>query len=219
MTLELISFKLCPYVQRSVITLLYLNQDFKLTYIDLENPPSWFDAISPLGRVPVLRVNSSDTIFESFIINEYIHEMSSSSLLSKDPLHRAIERSWIQFCGELLGQQYEMLLAKDLKTFSTLRQEFFSELKKVSQVASKTGPYFRGEPFTLVDTAFAPLFRNLLVFSEFQKPSYWEEIPTLLAWAKNLLQIEAVQKAVVPEFHSLYRDYLKKQGSYLANLS
>jgi len=36
-TIELISFKLCPFVQRSVITLLKKGVDFKITYIDLAN--------------------------------------------------------------------------------------------------------------------------------------------------------------------------------------
>jgi glutathione S-transferase len=37
--IELISFDLCPFVQRSVITLLEKGVDFKLTYIDLANKP------------------------------------------------------------------------------------------------------------------------------------------------------------------------------------
>ena len=35
MKLELISFDLCPYVQRSAITLLYKDVAHKITYIDL----------------------------------------------------------------------------------------------------------------------------------------------------------------------------------------
>ena len=40
--IELISFKLCPFVQRSVITLLKKGVEFKITYVDLANKPDWF---------------------------------------------------------------------------------------------------------------------------------------------------------------------------------
>ena len=44
MDFELISFKTCPFVQRSAITLLYKNVPFRTSYIDLGDPPDWFKA-------------------------------------------------------------------------------------------------------------------------------------------------------------------------------
>ena len=51
MDLELISTKRCPFVQRSVIVLLYKDIEFRVTYIDLADKPDWFRAIGwrPLG--------------------------------------------------------------------------------------------------------------------------------------------------------------------------
>jgi hypothetical protein len=57
MSLHLISFKTCPFVQRAVITLKHKNIDFDITYIDLAEPPDWFLEMSPLGKVPVLKVD------------------------------------------------------------------------------------------------------------------------------------------------------------------
>jgi len=68
---ELISFELCPFVQRSVITLLQKGVDFKINYIDIHDPPEWFQQISPLGKVPVMRVDNT-VLFESAVINEYL---------------------------------------------------------------------------------------------------------------------------------------------------
>ncbi|MDX5334434.1 MAG: glutathione S-transferase N-terminal domain-containing protein, partial [Gammaproteobacteria bacterium] len=42
MTMQLVSFKLCPFVQRSVITLIEKGVDYDITYIDLAEPPDWF---------------------------------------------------------------------------------------------------------------------------------------------------------------------------------
>lgn len=58
-TIELVSFKICPFVQRSVIALNEKNIDYKITYIDLASPPDWFNEISPLGKVPVLKVDDA----------------------------------------------------------------------------------------------------------------------------------------------------------------
>ena len=57
MKFELISFKTCPYVQRAVITLNHKNLEHSVTYIDLADPPAWFHEVSPLGKVPVLKVD------------------------------------------------------------------------------------------------------------------------------------------------------------------
>ena len=88
MELELISFKLCPFVQRSVITLLYRDVPHRTTYIDLDEPPVWFAKISPFGKVPVLRVDGDSVLFESAVINEFIDEASPGSMQPEDPLRR-----------------------------------------------------------------------------------------------------------------------------------
>ena len=58
--LKLISHKLCPYVQRAVIALTEKGVPFERIDIDLANKPDWFLKISPLGKVPVLLVETAD---------------------------------------------------------------------------------------------------------------------------------------------------------------
>src|SRR5262249_53227565 len=62
--LTLISHDLCPYVQRAVIALSEKGVPFDRVYIDLNAKPDWFLAISPLGKVPLLKVGDH-VIFES----------------------------------------------------------------------------------------------------------------------------------------------------------
>ncbi|HWT98543.1 MAG TPA: glutathione S-transferase N-terminal domain-containing protein, partial [Terriglobales bacterium] len=54
--LTLISHHLCPYVQRVAIALAEKQIPAGRIYIDLADKPDWFTAISPLGKVPLLRV-------------------------------------------------------------------------------------------------------------------------------------------------------------------
>jgi glutathione S-transferase len=67
--LTLISHNLCPYVQRAAIALLEKDVAFERITIDLSNKPDWFLAISPTGKVPLLRVARGDgskaVLFES----------------------------------------------------------------------------------------------------------------------------------------------------------
>lgn len=65
--LELISNHLCPYTQRAVIQLAEKGLPCERVYIDLANKPEWFLQMSPLGKVPVLRMQDA-TVFETAVI-------------------------------------------------------------------------------------------------------------------------------------------------------
>src|ERR1700719_876025 len=70
----LVSFKTCPWVQRSAIILREKNTPFEFRHIESDNRPPWFLAISPHKKVPVLTIDDKVTLFESNAINEYLDE-------------------------------------------------------------------------------------------------------------------------------------------------
>lgn len=214
MSLELISFALCPYVQRSVITLKYKEAKFKLTYIDLKNKPDWFLKISPLGKVPVLRVNEGTSLFESAVINEYLDETVGKPLMPQDPLQRALERAWIEFGSQLLGTMYVLTLEKDPEQMENKMSKLFEDLAKVEPIL-KTGPYFRGTEFSLVDTSWAPLFMRLYLSSTIKEDKRWTKMPKVEAWADELLKVQAVRESVTEDFAEKYVSYCREQGSLI----
>ena len=61
----LCSFKTCPWVQRAAIVLRAKHVPYDITYIDRDNRPDWFLAISPHSKVPVLRIGDAYRLFES----------------------------------------------------------------------------------------------------------------------------------------------------------
>lgn len=63
-TFELISNYLCPYTQRAAIQLAEKGIAYERVYIDLANKPEWFLQVSPLGKVPLLRVGDA-ALFET----------------------------------------------------------------------------------------------------------------------------------------------------------
>jgi glutathione S-transferase len=105
-TLTLVSHHLCPYVQRAAIALAEKEVRFERIVVDLSEKPRWFRALSPLGKVPLLKVargGSDAVIFESAVILEYLEETHARPLHPADPLERARHRSWIEFGSQILN--------------------------------------------------------------------------------------------------------------------
>ena len=82
----LVSFKTCPWVQRSAIVLREKNIEFEFRHIEPDNRPDWFLAISPHKKVPVLRIDDTVSLFESNAINEYLDETIAPRLHPEDPV-------------------------------------------------------------------------------------------------------------------------------------
>ena len=215
MSLQLISFKTCPFVQRAVITLKHKNIDFDITYIDLAEPPDWFLELSPLAKVPVLKVDD-EVLFESAVINEYLDEITGGELQPSEPLARAKNRAWIEFASNMLGNLYMMKMSKDEDRFNKYRDLLVSQFHRVEKHLGD-GPWFNGDEFSLADTAFAPLFRLNSVADNKLSVLDPESMPRVAAWAQRLLALPEVRDSVVDEFEDLYLSAMQKNGSYSFN--
>ncbi|GBF41472.1 glutathione transferase [Leptospira ellinghausenii] len=214
----LISFKLCPYVQRSVINLLEKKVDYEIKYIDLANKPDWFLKISPFGRVPVLVVGE-EVLFESAVINEYLDETNLPSLHPKDPLVKAKHRAWAEFASALLVDQYLWTMSKDEAESNKKRDEILSKFKILEPVLlePKDGKlFFAGDSMHLVDTAYAPFFMRL----DFLKAKGAEfdlgrGFPKIQIWSDTLLSLPSVKNSVLPEVPNEYIEFIKAHNSWL----
>jgi len=215
MSLHLISFKTCPFVQRAVITLKHKHIDFDITYIDLAEPPDWFLELSPLGKVPVLKVDD-EVLFESAVINEYLDEITGGELQPSEPLARAKNRAWIEFASNMLGNLYMMKMSKDKERYNKYRDSLVSQFHRIEERLGD-GPWFNGEEFSLADTAFAPLFQQNSVAGNKLSVLDPESMPKVNAWAQRLLALPEVRDSVVGEFEDLYISALEKNGSYSLN--
>lgn len=212
MSLELISFKTCPFVQRTAITLGYKNVEHKITFIDLADPPEWFLELSPLGKVPVLKVDG-DVLFESAVINEYVDEITGGELQPKEPLMRAKNRAWIEYASNMLGTGYMMKMAKDKEGYEKYRSRLRSQMQRIENQLGD-GPWFNGDKFSLADTAFAPIFMHDAVADYRFSVIDFESLPKISAWSKRLLAMPAVKQSVVDDFEVHYLKAIETAGSY-----
>jgi glutathione S-transferase len=211
--LQLVSFKLCPFVQRSVIVLREKNVPFDITYIELEHPPEWFAAISPFGKVPLLCVGD-EVLFESAVIMEYLDEVFPPSLHPEDPLRKAQNRAWFEFASSLLFGQYRLGMAKEEGEFTAHATQLRSDLVRLD--AQVHGPYFNGPEFNLVDAAFAPFFLRERLLDSWHRLGLLAGLDKLQVWQEALLERPAVRYSVVEDFAERLRAHLAHGGGFAA---
>ena len=214
--LELVSHHLCPYVQRAVITLTEKRVPHQRTYIDLANKPQWFREISPLSRVPLLRVGD-EVLFESAVICEYLDEITPGSLHPAEPLEKARHRSWIEFGSSILNDIAGFYSAKDSDTFAEKRARIVSKFEWLEHNLGE-GPYFAGEHFSLVDTVYGPVFRYFDVFAKIGDFGFFESTPRVKAWRSALRARPSVRSAVAQDYPTRLLDFLKRKNTYLSSL-
>jgi glutathione S-transferase len=215
-SLKLISHKLCPYVQRAVIALTEKGVAFERFDIDLANKPDWFLAISPLGKTPVLQVGAT-AIFESAVILEYLEETEAKPMHPADPLRRAEHRGWIEFGSSVLNDIAGFYAAKDEATFKAKASQLETRFARLeARVAA--APWFDGESFSLVDAAFAPVFRYFDVFDEIGDFGILANKPKLARWRKSLAARPSVRSAVSADYPALLRDFVDRRNSWLSGL-
>nr|VFK43465.1 MAG: glutathione S-transferase [Candidatus Kentron sp. TC] len=215
---ELIGFKLCPFAQRVLITLLHKRIPHKIKHIDIDDPPLWFLQISPFGKVPVLKVAPDRYLFEPVVICEYIDETSPGQLLPDDPFLRARNRDWIEFGSECLMDADRLLAAKNESDFGDRRDELEDKFERIEDAIEK-GPFFNGAKFSLVDAAYAPLFMRLALLSRTVDIFTESTHPRVSAWSDTLLALPSVRNSVVREFPDLYLASIRERGGYIASFS
>ena len=216
---KLISFKLCPYVQRAAIVLAEKGVPFERIDIDLADKPDWFLKLSPLGKVPVLVVEQDgreQVLFESAVIAEYLDETLPPSLHPADPLDKARHRAWIEFASALLADFYG-LYTGDAATFADKRQAIDAKLDRLERVLGD-GPYFAGDGFSLVDAAFAPALRYFATFEQMLGEDLLAGRPKLGGWREALMQRPSVAGAVAPDYPLALAGFIRSKQGYMARL-
>lgn len=212
---QLISHKTCPFVQRAAIAFLEKDIPFTRTDIDLSDKPDWFLTISPLGKVPVLKVGD-DVVFESSVIAEYVNEIGGGDLLPSEPLAKAKQRAWIEYASNACMQIFYFLTTNDEEVYKEKSVQIENICKRLEAELDEEGPYFTGKTFQLVDAAWAPVFRYLKFCSTLPELAFLQKNSKCLAFGEALMNRKSVQQAVPEDFEELQLQRLKEQGGLAA---
>ncbi len=214
-TLTLVSHHLCPYVQRAAISLAEKGVTFQRVHVDLANKPGWFEALSPLGKVPLLRVvqdGKETIIFESAVILEYLEESQPNALHPSGPLERARHRSWIEFGSSILNRIGAFYNAKSDADLTSQAQELSAMFARVESELTQ-GPWFSGQHFSLVDAVYGPIFRYFDVFDQIDDFGAFDGLSRTLAWRKALAGRASVRGAVAADYPERLLDFLSNRKS------
>jgi len=214
---HIVTHALCPYVQRSIITLEEKNISYTRTDIDLAKKPAWFEQKSPMGKVPILLVDEKHTLFESAIICEYLDEITSGSLHPVDSLEKAYHRAWIEFGSSILSKISSLYNAKEALHFQTIHTEIQYKFRQIEREISGS-PFFSGERFHLIDAVYGPIFRYFDVFDIFINLDTLNDFPKCLLWRNVLKQRRSVQKAVPIDYSNRLIEFLVNRKSYISQL-
>jgi glutathione S-transferase len=216
--LTIISHPLCPFVQRATIVLLEKGVAFERINVDLADKPDWFLALSPTGKVPLLKMERADDrdaiLFESMVICQYLEETyGGGKLYSEDALSRAQQRAWIEYGTATQAEAWQFLYAKDRTTAAAKRATFRDKLEAV--VAAE--PYFSGTVFGMVDAVYAPLFRYFDILDPTVSQPIFEGLPRVTAWKMALAARESVIAAVAGDYAERFRQHLRLHKALLAD--
>lgn len=221
--LTLVSHHLCPYVQRAAISLAEKGVSFERVNVDLADKPDWFKTISPLGKVPLLRVPSGgkeEVIFESAVILEFLEETEANPLHPADPLMKARHRAWIEFGSAILnaiGRFYsaadEVAFFRESRSLSEMFERVEAELS-----ARQNGQWFASDRFSLVDAVYGPIFRYFDTFDRIGDFGILDGKPLVQAWREALSKRRSVKEAVDADYPRRLHAFLRAKGSHLSEI-
>ena len=215
----LCSFKTCPWVQRAAIVLRAKQIPYDITYIDRDNRPDWFRAISPHSKVPVLQIDGKDALFESNAIAEYLEETASPPLHPQDPIARARNRAWTDYVTTFAGVISNTAYADSEEEYVARAAKISAPFGKLDQALAKrgnAGPYFNGPKLSLVDAAYAPFLQRFTFMDRLRPLAIIEKYPHLAAWRDALLSAPPVKASTVSNIEAVWQEGLILRNRWLA---
>jgi glutathione S-transferase len=215
----LVSFKTCPWVQRSAIILREKGTPFELRHIEPDNRPDWFLAISPHKKVPALSIDDGKySLFESNAINEYLDETIEPRLHPKDPIERAVNRAWTDYVPSFSSAVTGTAYAATEDAYKKALEQTPVAFERLEKALEKqgSGPFFNGAQYSLVDAAYAPFLQRYLFLERIRPNGLINNYPRVKSWAEALMQRPSTHSFPEAEFEAMYREGVRRRNSYMS---
>ena len=191
----------CPYAQRTRLLLHEKGLAYTQVDIDLKQTPDWYLAISPTGKVPLLR-HGDDTVWESAAINEYLEETHPEPpLMPPSPLDRARVRIAVDFANTYFAPlYYKLLLAPPGEARTKVAARLDARLREMERdgPGGSGGPWWLGAEFTLADLACYPFFERFPVLAHYRGYALPDDCPALARWLGAMGERASVRALAPP---------------------
>ncbi|MGR5145150.1 glutathione S-transferase family protein [Photobacterium alginatilyticum] len=209
--IKVISFKICPFVQRVTAALEAKHIPYEIEYISLKDKPQWFLDLTPNGQVPVMVTESGAALFESDAIIEYIEDEFGPIEDSVTNEQRALDRAWSYLGSKNYLVQCGTMSSKDKATFEERVGRFTKAFAKVEAHLSGETKFFKSDALNNVDQAWLPLLHRAAIIKKHTDFDFLCGLPKTQAWQSALLDTGLADKTVSADFEELFTDF------YLSN--
>ncbi|TDF42199.1 glutathione S-transferase family protein [Alteromonadaceae bacterium M269] len=216
--IKIVSFKICPFVQRVTALLEAKKITYDIEYIDLSDKPDWFLEMSPNGQVPILITDDNQVLFESDAIVEYIEEVTEPSLLSPDPVQKAQDRAW----SYLASKNYLVQCSAQRSTNQETLTERASKLATAfAKIETKLGDarYINGDSLSIVDISWLPLLHRANIIEQNSGFDFLSAFPKVKRWQNTMLETDLAEKSVPEDFEDRFISFYLSDSTYLGQLT
>jgi len=212
--IRIISFKICPFVQRVTGALAARDVPIDIDYISLKDKPDWFTRISPTGQVPVLITEAGTALFESDAIAEYVEEIAGPLIDGLSAEDRAKERAWsyqaskhyLVQCGAMQSADWDILGERSAKLGKAFAR---------AEDILGDGPFFNGNSLGNVDIAWLPLLHRAKLVEDHSGYDFLERYPKVKAWQTALLATGLQDKTVSADFTDRFSEFYLSDRTHL----
>ena len=212
--IKIVSFKICPFVQRVTAALEAKAVPYEIEYISLSDKPQWFLDLSPAGQVPLLITESGQALFESDAIVEYLDEVTAPLIAGVTPERRAVDRAWSYQASKHYLVQCSAMQSKDRETLA----ERSAKLDKAFERAEKQldgGPYFNGDQLGNVDIAWLPLLHRAEIIERHSGYDFLSGYPKIKAWQVALMDTGLANRSVSEDFDDAFAAFYLSEQTFL----
>lgn len=221
--LKIVSFKICPFVQRVTAALEAKKIPYEIEYISLNNKPQWFLELSSNGQVPILLTDNGVTLFESDAIIEYIDDEFGALALTTSNEDKALERAWSYLGTKHYLAQCGAMSSKNQETFEKRTANLVKAFQQIEKVLTGRTDFFTSNKLGKVDIAWLPLLHRAAIVKAHSGFDFLCGLPNVQTWQNNVLATGLVEKSVSKDFIErfsqfyLTNTYLAENKDVIAN--
>jgi glutathione S-transferase len=214
--IKVVSFKICPFVQRVTALLEAKHIPYEVEFIDLKNKPQWFLDISPNAQVPVLISDSGTPLFESDAIVEYLEEAYEPLEENVEAEQKALDRAWSYLASKNYLVQCSTMRSPDSATLEERSHKLREAFSKVEQALGH-GPFFKGGSLSNVDIAWLPLLHRAYIIEKHSGYDLLARHPKVKAWQASLMATGLPDKSVPGDFEQAFTSFYLSEQTYLGS--
>ncbi len=212
--IKVVSFKICPFVQRVTALLEAKTLSYEIEYISLKDKPQWFLDISPNEQVPVLITESGIALFESDAIFEYLDEIYTPIETGITAEQRAIDRAWSYQAVKHYLVQCSAMRSGDKDTLAERTEKLGKAFAKAENKLGD-GPYFKGNKISNVDISWLPLLHRAWIIEKHTCYDFLFQYPKVKQWQKVLLESGLAEKSVADDFEQAFTNFYLSDNTFL----